>query len=257
MQHGLTVMIKFTIITATYNAEKFLPRLLASIFCQTYPLYEVIIQDGGSTDGTLDILQRYEDRISLRSEPDNGIYDAWNKAAKRMTGDWAIFLGADDCFMRPHVLVRCAHYMKQLPAETDFAYGALIHGRNGSETYYVLNRSLHKVYRIFSGDMGLPFSAAFIRASLLREHAFDNAYKIAGDFDFAARLLTPYNIARIPVLVSYMELGGISNQEKTRCALRDERDKIVYRRIRPKAQEIVAACRRHYRHTDDFIEQFQ
>ena len=247
-------MIKFSIVTATYNAEKVLPRLLASIFCQSYPLYEMIVQDGGSTDGTLDIIQRYAGRISLRSELDNGVYDAWNKAAKRITGDWAIFLGADDALIGPHVLVRCAHHMKQVSAETDFVYGALIRGRDGTGSN-VLNRALHEVYRIFSSDMGLPFAATFVRASLLREHRFDDTYKIAGDFDFAARLLTPYNIARIPVVVSYMELGGISNQEKTQCALRDERGKVLYRRIMPKAQDIVAACLQHCWNTEDFLEQ--
>jgi len=246
-------MIKFSIITAVYNAEKFLPRLLASIFSQAYPLYELIVQDGGSTDGTLDILKRYEGRISLRSERDNGIFDAWNKAKKRITGDWAIFLGADDAFLGPHVLVRCAHYIKQAPTETDFVYGTLIQGRDGSGLHMV-NRSLYVVYRTFSGNMGLPFPATFIRASLLREHPFDDTYKIAGDFDFAARLFTPYNITRIPVLISYMELDGVSEHTKTQCILHDERGKILYRRIMPKAQEVVAACMQHYWSTDDSIE---
>jgi glycosyltransferase involved in cell wall biosynthesis len=249
-------MIKFTIITATYNAERFLPRLLASVFCQAYPLYELIVQDGGSTDGTLDILKRYEGRINLRSERDNGIYDAWNKAAKRVTGDWAIFLGADDAFMGPHVLVRCAHHMKQVSTETNFVYGALIHGRDGSGTQ-VMNRTLYEVYRLFAGNMGLPFPATFVRASLLREQAFDASYKIAGDFDFAARLLTPYNITRIPVLVSYMELDGVSEHKKTQCVLRDERGKVLHKRIMPKAQEVVAGCMQHYWDTDNFIEHLQ
>jgi glycosyltransferase involved in cell wall biosynthesis len=247
-------MIKFSIVTATYNAEKFLPRLLASVFCQTYPLYELIVQDGGSTDGTLGILRRHEGRISLRSEKDNGIYDAWNKAAKRVSGDWTIFLGADDALMGPQVLVRCTHHMKHTPADVNFVYGAMVLGRDGSGTQ-VLNRSVHEVYRIFAGNMGLPFPATFVRTSLLREHSFDDAYKIAGDYDFAARLFTPYNIARIPVLVSYAENDGVSRHQNTLCLLQDERGQVLHRRIMPKAQEIVAGCMQHYWDLDDSLEE--
>jgi len=212
------------------------------------------VQDGGSTDGTLEILKRHEGRISLCSEADKGIYDAWNKAIKRASGDWIIFPGADDALMGPHVLARCAHYLKELPADTAFAYGALLHGRNGVGTS-VMNRSLREVYRLFAGNMGLPFSATFVRGALLREHRFDDTYKIAGDFEYAARLFTPHNIARIPVLIAYMELGGISNHEATQCLLHDERGKILYRRIMPKAQDIVTACMEHDWDENTFLEQ--
>jgi glycosyltransferase involved in cell wall biosynthesis len=76
--------MKYSIITATYNAETFLERLLASILSQSYPNFEWVVQDGGSTDNTLNILKKYPDvRIKIQSEPDRGIYDAWNKAVAR------------------------------------------------------------------------------------------------------------------------------------------------------------------------------
>jgi glycosyltransferase involved in cell wall biosynthesis len=81
----------------TYNAAAFLQQSLDSIYRQSYPNLELIIQDGVSTDGTIDILKNNASKIAYwNSEKDNGIYDAMNKAIKYITGEWVFFLGADD-----------------------------------------------------------------------------------------------------------------------------------------------------------------
>ena len=88
-----------SIIVAVYNGEKTLQRCIDSVFSQTYPHKELIIIDGGSTDGTVDILQTNNDKITYwKSEPDNGIYQAWNKALDHAKSDWICFLGSDDYF---------------------------------------------------------------------------------------------------------------------------------------------------------------
>jgi len=88
---------KISIIMAVLNGVNSVEACIQSIVNQTYQNIELIIMDGGSTDGTLDILRRYDDRITVwRSESDRGIYDAMNKGTCRATGDWVLFLGCDD-----------------------------------------------------------------------------------------------------------------------------------------------------------------
>ena len=87
-----------TVIVATYNCESTLADCLNSIVSQTVKS-ELIVIDGGSTDSTNSIIKNYEDNLSYYiSEKDQGVYDAWNKALKKATGEWIIFLGSDDWF---------------------------------------------------------------------------------------------------------------------------------------------------------------
>jgi len=89
-----------SIIIVTYNASHHLEACLDSIAAQVYPALEVIIIDGGSTDGTLEIIKRYPNVVDFwLSEPDEGIYDAMNKGLKHITGNWVYFLGADDVLL--------------------------------------------------------------------------------------------------------------------------------------------------------------
>ena len=230
--------MKFSIIIATMNAEALLERAILSGLTQVYPQYEIIVQDGGSTDGTLDILKRFKGRINWVSEPDTGVYDAWNKALARAAGDWAIFLGADDFLLDQEVLAKCAVYLKRLPPEVLFAYGGLVIRKNDSGAY-VMELSLARMYHMFLSDMGLPFPATFVRVSALKEHGFDSGFKIAGDFDFAARLISPYNAVRLPVRVTVMEWGGLSTNPKHRHTLQEERLRVLRTRIWPKGQELI------------------
>lgn len=89
----------FSIITVTYNASRFLESTILSVLSQTYPEIEFLIIDGASTDGTQDIIQKYESRISYwSSEPDRGLYDAMNKGLAKATGDYVWFINSGDKF---------------------------------------------------------------------------------------------------------------------------------------------------------------
>ena len=91
-----------TVVTVVYNGAATLEQTIQSVVNQTYDNVEYIIIDGASTDGTLDIIKKYEDRIDYwQSEPDKGIYDAMNKGLDLATGDFLIFLGADDLIFAP------------------------------------------------------------------------------------------------------------------------------------------------------------
>ena len=244
--------MKYSIITAVYNGEKYISRLMASVFNQSYPNIEWIVQDGGSKDGTLDKLRPHADRIKLVSEPDSGMYDAWNKALGRATGDWAIFLGADDFFISPHSIAQCHRHLRGMPPHIDIAYGALLMGNNG-KAEHLLNRTMHRAYNTFLSDMGVPFPATFIRVPVLQRERFDASYKIAGDFEFVARILTGDNVARLPIIVSYMEMGGLSS-DSSNCTLLEERLRALYAHIAPKAREIMETSINHVVDNDDSLE---
>jgi glycosyltransferase involved in cell wall biosynthesis len=248
--------MKYSIITATYNAERFIERCLVSILSQTYPDFEWIVQDGASKDRTAEIIATYPDvRIKFVSEPDCGIYDAWNKGVKRASGDWAVFLGADDFFLNTDTLVKCHRHIKRLEKNILFAYAALTRLK-GNEIAWVENYSLRALYIRFGESMPFPMAATFIRMSLLKQHHFDHEkYKIAADYDLAARYALHDNIARIPVMAVGMEEGGVSSNKKTFCQMEDEVARILYEVVIPRAPEILHGCLNHFWSRDTGLEE--
>lgn len=102
-------MRKFSIVTVCRNAEKTIERTIRSVIAQTYPNKEFVVIDGASSDGTRAILEKYRDKIDVVvSEPDKGIYDAMNKGVSRATGDYVIFINADDYFYDDRALEHAA-----------------------------------------------------------------------------------------------------------------------------------------------------
>lgn len=98
---------KVSIVTISYNAENEIERTLKSVISQTYDNIQYVIIDGCSTDDTLNIVQKYKEKINvIISEPDEGIYNAMNKSLNYCDGEWVIFMNAGDCFVDSHVLSR-------------------------------------------------------------------------------------------------------------------------------------------------------
>ena len=111
-------MIRFTVVTITYNAEAVLQRTLDSVLCQTYEGVEHLIIDGASKDGTLTMAEAYKQKsdesasahkVIIQSEPDHGIYDAMNKGLTQASGDYIVFMNAGDCFPQPDTLEQIVH----------------------------------------------------------------------------------------------------------------------------------------------------
>lgn len=99
-----------SIVTVSYNAVLTIEQTILSVINQTYPNVEYIIIDGGSTDGTVDIIKKYEDKIAYWvSEPDKGIYDAMNKGVVVATGEWINFMNAGDIFTDGDVIDKLFH----------------------------------------------------------------------------------------------------------------------------------------------------
>ena len=201
----------FSVITATYNASGHIPTLLDSLASQTCGDFELVVQDGGSTDATLGIVESYSGRlpaVAVMSEPDAGIYDAWNRAVARAKGEWLVFLGADDCFMAADTPSAVQRLLCTLPDECSFAATSLeLRGAAGFRR--VLKPVMQGFGRVFS-IAPAPFPSLFVRRSFAIANTFDTRYRIAGDYDFLCRTWFKANPRELDICTVAMALGGVS-----------------------------------------------
>jgi len=199
---------KISIITITLNAERYLEQTIASVVNQTYSNREYIIVDGGSTDGTLDIIKKYESEIdNWISEPDNGIADAMNKGIDLATGDYILFLHSDDYLVNSSVLERASEYLGDRFDIFFFQVLHDIHGQNQVSS----NKSLGWLtnFKMGSCHQGQLCS----RKLFQRIGKFDTSFKIDMDYDLilrAYRAGASCNSVNMPLAV--MRLIGISSR---------------------------------------------
>ena len=206
--------VKFTVIIAVYNGADSLQRCLDSVFVQTWPFVEVVVMDGGSTDGTVEILQRNDRRIAYwESAPDRGIYHAWNKALEHASGDWICFLGADDYFWQEDVLERLAPHLRDACPPCRVVYGRVALLNAKGEVVHLAGEPWERVRRKFRSLMALPHQGVMHHRSLFEAHGgFDECYRIVGDYELLLRELRNGEAVFVPdVIVTGMRLGGVSN----------------------------------------------
>lgn len=168
---------KVTVVTVSYNAAKDIEKTIKSVLAQSYDNIEYIIIDGGSTDGTVDIIRKYSDRISYWvSEPDNGIYYAMNKAIEVATGDYINFMNAGDVFFDDNVLLESfgrQHYTD------DVLYGAtLFHFTGGYKAF--IPAPIEGMMR----HMPFCHQSSFARTSVMKAHPFDTTFRTVADCMF-------------------------------------------------------------------------
>lgn len=219
-----------SVITATFNAAAQLPDTLSSLRAQTYRNFEWIVVDGGSTDGTAELLHASENMLSYWiSEPDRGIYDAWNKACRHARGEWVLFLGAGDVLAQPETLECCAQYLKAAGRATVFVYGRLQllseKNRVPLDTFGVPWADIKGHWEI--GRPALPpHGACFHRRVLfVGPDPYDLRFPIAADAELLLRHLLKTSAAPpefIPVEVSRSPIGGVSFRLETASALKGE-----------------------------------
>jgi glycosyltransferase involved in cell wall biosynthesis len=206
----------FTIITATLNAAATLPRLLESLAAQTCRDFELIIQDGASSDDTVVVAEKWRERLpalSLESEPDTGIYDAWNKTLPRIRGEWTLFLGADDFLADASALEQAREMLEKAPETADYATSpvALVKAGNWADRRAadILPPS-GNILRDMPQGMPLPHQGLFHRKRLFTWRRFDSTLRIVGDYDFLCRTAAEGVIVRLNRPLVSMALGGIS-----------------------------------------------
>lgn len=172
-------MTTFSVITIVRNDPVGVVRTLQSVFSQTFPDYEIIVQDGASTDATSDLLRRMEGQIdSLTIEPDKGIYDAMNRALMRATGDWLIFMNAADFFVDDHVLGKTAEILDL--KKDDIVSGYAIRDEDGQpHSYWPADQ--------FWAGSTRDHQATFIRRELMQSLRYRMEFPVAADLDFFTR----------------------------------------------------------------------
>jgi len=205
-----------SVIVAVYNGGTTLQQCIDSVASQTLQDVELIVIDGGSTDGTVDLLISNAAKLGYWiSEPDKGIYNAWNKALRHANGEWICFLGADDYLWSSDALARMAEVLKTLPQETQIVYGqVMLLGVDDAPLYAV-----GAPYALKPGQradvMGLPPHPGLMhrRAVFEERGGFDESFRIAGDTELLLRELQRAPALFVPgVIVAGMRQGGISSK---------------------------------------------
>ncbi len=227
--------MKVTIITVTMNSEKFLEDCINSVINQQYANIEHIIIDGASTDGTLAIIEKYQDHIAhWVSEKDQGMYDAINKGMKMATGDIIGTLNSDDTLSSPTVINEIVNSFEE--QNVDSVYGDLV---------YVDPINTQKIIRVWKGvpykrsryKMGwMPAHPTFyFKRKLLEQYGFyETHYFTAADYEFMARYLYYFRVSSyyIPKLIVRMRTGGMSNVSLAKRFRANRRDYLAMKRNR-------------------------
>jgi glycosyltransferase involved in cell wall biosynthesis len=196
------------------NGEKTIDRCIASVVHQIYPYKELIIMDGGSTDGTVELLKRYDKEIKYwESRPDRGIYHAWNKALIHADGEWICFIGCDDFFVDEGVLLRVVQNLSDaIKQDCLYAYGQVeLYSDKYQRVVEKTNDSWEITKKRFKRGGFMVHSGSFHHRSLFDNGiGFNERYKICGDKDFLYRNLKFRNIYYINDVIIRMSMSGLS-----------------------------------------------
>ena len=219
--------IKVSIITAVFNARTHLRECISSVLDQNYDNIEYIIIDGGSTDGSVNIIKEFDSKLTYWvSESDRGIYDAWNKGLAKSSGDWIAFIGADDVLLpnavETYVKHICNHNLQeQLEfvsskiqlVEEDLSFIKLV----GEEWKWDL----------FKKRMNTWHVGMFHSKKLFKKYGlFDSSYKISGDYELLLRPKDQLITSFIEHTTVMMRVGGISDVNLIKASEETYRAKI-------------------------------
>ena len=207
--------MRVSIITACYNRAATIGEALQSVAAQTHDDIEHIVVDGGSTDGTLEVLERHRAALAkFIPGPDQGLYDALNKGVAAATGDIVGFLHADDLYARDDVIAAVVERMQSQSLDALYGDVAFVRAHDvGAVVRVYSSRRFHPA-RIAWGWMP-AHPALFLRRAVYRQHGgFKTDYRIAADFEFVARIFSTGTLryAYLPQVLIKMRLGGVSTR---------------------------------------------
>lgn len=207
----------FSIVTVTYNAAEWIERTILSVLQQSYPHIELLIIDGGSTDGTIDFIRQYETGISYWiSEPDKGLYDAMNKGLQQASGDYVWFINAGDTIHTADTLQEIVSNLKKKVSLPDIIYGdTMIVDAAGKPLGLRRLRPPGKLtWKSFRMGMLVNHQAFIVRREIAP--LYDLTYRLAADYDWCIQCLKRaekiYNTHRI--LANFLEEGMSSVNRK-------------------------------------------
>ena len=206
--------MKISIVTVCYNSETTIRDSIESVLSQSYPDIEYILVDGASSDGTMNIIREYGNKIAnVVSELDKGIYDAMNKGIRLATGDFVGILNSDDVFASTNTIADLVKFLSGNPG-LDGSYGDLV---------YVQREKIEKATRFYSSKKFSPWKIRFglifphptlyVRPGIFKKLGFYKLdYRVAADFEMMARIITSgEKLGRNPQVMVKLREGGISS----------------------------------------------
>lgn len=204
--------MKVSIITVVLNNVDTIERTIQSVINQSYQNIEYIIIDAKSTDGTLDVIKKYNSNIQLvLSESDNGFYDGLNKGIKLASGDIIGSLNADDRFVNNTIIEKIVNEFNK-DANLDCIIGDIAFANNDNKISRYYSASNFKI-GLFKWGVMPPHPSFYCKKNLFYQLGFyDASFKIAGDFELMLRFLWKHKIKYkyLPLLMVYMKKGGKS-----------------------------------------------
>jgi glycosyltransferase involved in cell wall biosynthesis len=223
-----------SVITVSFNAAEFIEQTIQSVLSQTYPRSEYIIIDGGSTDGTSEIIAKYATHLAYwHSKPDRGLAHAFNLGFAQAHGDWIIYLNADDFFLNNSVITEMVpHLILNKGADVVFGrFMSVSREKNPSplplKTIYYGNTWSWEASR---WEAVIPHPSAFTNRSYFKKAGvFDETLRIVIDYEFYLRAGKNLQSMFVPIDVSAMRVGGLSGNEQIVRKWRE------YRQVQQKA----------------------
>ncbi len=204
--------MKYSIITVNYNNKEGLRKTIESVIHQTFRDFEFIVIDGGSIDGSVDVLKEYDSQIDFWvSEPDGGIYQGMNKGIKKATGEYLNFMNSGDCFYSSDVLEKVTGYQY----DTDFIVGKDYH-------YNYITHQGHasiqppRTTMIHFFVATLDHQSSFIKKELFSNSLYDESHRLVSDWIFFTEKIVNEgkHVQFIPDIICRREEGGLSEQQR-------------------------------------------
>jgi len=219
--------MKLSIITINRNNAEGLRKTIESVVSQTFTDFEYIIIDGASTDGSVDVINEYADRITYWvSEPDKGIYNAMNKGSLKASGEYLFFLNSGDWLCTSSTL---AIVVTNFDSKIDVFSGYAIElNENHSKKLPPKEFTLRHLY-----EMNIPHQSEFIRkVFFFQMNCYNEEYSILADYDFNIRSMLSnaiYKYSKIPI--SYVDCDGVSNAVENTSIMRSEKKEIFEKNV--------------------------
>ena len=223
--------MKVSLITTCYNRKDSVAETIESVLAQDYHDVEYIVVDGASTDGSVDIINSYRDRIDhIVSEPDSGMYEALNKGLRLATGDIVGWVHSDDVLYDRHVISKVVETLTLSGADFFYADGIYVDGTSGKTRRNWIGGAFHR-WKLKAGWLPLHTTCYVRRSAVERLGVYDEQYKIAADTDFLLRYLGDKSLKVVyhKGYVVRMRTGGLSTDSSRRKLMWHE-DVQIYRR---------------------------
>lgn len=217
--------MKVSIITSCFNRTATIRDAIESVLAQDYNNIEFIVVDGASTDGSLEIIREYEDRIStIISEPDHGMYEAINKGIRVATGDLIGLLHSDDFFYNNGVVSRIVERMKITRADFLYGDGLFVDPDNTDKVVRNWIGGSYRLWKVRHGWLPLHPTCYIRREVVNRLGLYNESYKIAADSDLLLRYLITGGLTTtyLGEYIVKMRMGGLSTDSAKRKKMWDE-----------------------------------